>query len=195
MNWILIFDLSAGQTVWNIRNKKEHCEQDPQQPRALTRKRKYNRNELSRENIEARLQYCTKIESLSLITTLLICVDEKGNDFGGTANNHVTAPRGEHRYQPTAPVRFRIEQWAASCGDDCSITRPWHSWNAKEAERDWKAFKKELQQANQLARQEVDKQRRNATIEGTEEHKLFTNENKHRFDAMQHLQRQGRWGG
>lgn len=118
------------QTVWNIRNKKDHCEKDPYQQQPLTRKRKYNRNELSYENVEARLQYCSLIESLALTTTLLICVDEKGYDFGGTANNHVTAPRGEHRYQPTAPVRFRIEQWAAGCGDDCSITRPWHSWDS-----------------------------------------------------------------
>jgi hypothetical protein len=41
----------------------------------------------------------------------------------------------------------------------------------------------------------VDTQCRNTSIEGTEEHKLFAAENKYRFDVIQHLRRQGRWGG
>lgn len=114
----------ARQQVHNILHDEEHCKGDPEEQRALTRKRKINRNALSDHNITERLQYCTIIESLSLTSTLIICVDEKGYDFGGTANQHVTTPRGASQYHRIAPVRFRIEQWAASCGDNCSITRP-----------------------------------------------------------------------
>lgn len=41
-----------------------------------------------------------------------------------------------------------------------------------------------LQERNQAARQKVDEQRRNVMIEGTEEHKLFTDENNRRFNTM-----------
>jgi hypothetical protein len=177
----------ANQQVHNILHSKEHCEKDPYQQRALTRKRMCNRNALSPHNIDERLQYCYQIEQLYLTSTMIICVDEKGYDFGGTPNHHVTAPEGVQCFQSTTPIRFRIEQWAAACGDDCSITRPWLSWESKDAMRISKSFVKELQQANKLARQEVDKQRSNTWIEGTEEHKLFTDENKRRFDVIQHL--------
>ena len=58
-----------------------------------------------------------------------------------------------------------------------------------------KGFKKELQQANRVAREIVDEHRRNATIEGTVEYKHYTTENKRRFDTVQHLRNQGQFGG
>jgi IS30 family transposase len=114
----------ANQQVHNILHSKEHYEKDPHQQRALIRKRMCNRNALSPHKIDERLQYCYQIEHLYLTSTMIICVDKKGYDFRGTPNHHVTAPEGVQRFQPTTPIRFRVEQWAAACGDDCSITRP-----------------------------------------------------------------------
>lgn len=96
------------QTVWHIRNDKEHCEQDPYQQRALTRKRKINRNALTSDNIENRLRYCDQIERIQMTTSAIICVDEKPYDFGGTANHHVTSPIGQTTYQSVAATRFSL---------------------------------------------------------------------------------------
>lgn len=179
----------------NILHHKEHCEQDPFQQQALTQKHQLNRNQLGSENIDNKLAYCDEIERLQITTTLIICVDEKPYDFGGTANHHITSPIGQTSYQSVVPIRFSTEQWAAACGDDCSITRPWHSWESKDAIKLSKQFKKELQEANQLARRIVDEHRYNATIEGTEEHKHYMAENNRQFSISQHHRRQGRFEG
>jgi hypothetical protein len=183
------------QQVHNILHQQKHYEQDPYQQRELSRKRQFNRNQLSHENVENRLAYCNEIESLQTTTTLIICVDEKPYDFGGTSNHHITAPVGQASYQSVTPIRFSIEQWAAACGDDCSITRPWHSWESKNAIKISKQFTKELQEANQIARRIVDEHRCNARIEGTEEHKHYTAENSRRFNTMQQHRSQGRFEG
>jgi hypothetical protein len=77
--------------------------------------------------VDNRLAYCDEIERLQITTTMLIYANEKPYDFGGTANHHITAPVGQTSCQNVAPIRFSIEQRAAACGNDCSITRPWHS--------------------------------------------------------------------
>ena len=58
-----------------------------------------------------------------------------------------------------------------------------------------KGFKKELQEANNLARSVVDEYRRNARIKGTEEHKHLTDENNRRFNALQYHRSQGSFQG
>lgn len=50
---------------------------------------------------------------------MIICVDEKGYDFGGTPNHYITAPEGVQRFQLTTSIRFRVKQWAAAYSDDC----------------------------------------------------------------------------
>jgi hypothetical protein len=185
----------GNQQVYNILHQKEHCEQDPHQQQELSRKREFNRNQLSDENVDNRLAYCDEIERLQITTTMIICADEKPYDFGGTANHHITAPVGQTSYQSVAPIRFSIEQWAAACGNDCSITRPWHSWESKNAMEISKQFKRELQEANQLARSIVDEHRHNARIKGTEEHKHYTDENNRRFNAVQQHRSQGSFQG
>lgn len=100
----------GAQQVYNILHQKEHCEQDPYQQQELSRKREFNRNELSDKNVDNRLAYCDEIERLQITTTMIICADEKPYDFGGTANHHITAPVGQTSYQSVAPIRFSIEQ-------------------------------------------------------------------------------------
>jgi hypothetical protein len=116
---------------------------------------------------------------------MIICANEKPYDFGGTANHHITAPIGQTSYQSVALIRFSIEQWAAAYSDDCSITQPWYSWESKNAVEISKQFKRELQEANQLARSIVNEHCYNTKIEGTEEHKHYTDENNRRFITVQ----------
>lgn len=54
----------GAQQVYNILHQKEHCEQDPHQQQELSRKREFNRNELSDKNVDNRLAYCEEIERL-----------------------------------------------------------------------------------------------------------------------------------
>jgi hypothetical protein len=75
---------------------------------------------------------------------MIICADEKPYDFGGTTNHYITAPVGQTSYQSVTPIRFSIKQWAAAYSDNCSITRPWYSWESKNAVEISKQFKREL---------------------------------------------------
>jgi hypothetical protein len=108
-----------------IAEDKVHCEADTKQPKPLTRKRKIDKPDLNDTDLEQRLEYCDIIDGYYKRQSLLIYCDEKPYSFGGSKKgSHVTAPKGKVTYTSRARTRFKIEQWAAGCEGDCSITRP-----------------------------------------------------------------------
>lgn len=119
--------------MYSIIQDPSHGEQDPQESRPIIRKRQINRNDQSDDHIQNRLRYLGDLEQLHSQEALVICTDERGYPFGRSPNQRVSRPRGMPSYGSIKPTRFEIKQWAAACGDDCSITRPWHGWIKKKA--------------------------------------------------------------
>lgn len=97
-----------------------------------TRHRVYRRNELSAANIAKRQAYLFEVEQLDQAEAIIICCDEKAYHFGGTPDQHVTLPINTSSYQSCAATRFKLEQWAAACGDDCTVKRPWTVWELRD---------------------------------------------------------------
>ena len=64
---------------------------------------------------------------------LLIYCDEKAYAFGGSKGHYrITASEGTTAYSSRARNRFTLEQWAASCTGDLSISRPYFCWHIEE---------------------------------------------------------------
>jgi hypothetical protein len=154
--------------IIHIAEDTEHCQADPYQPKPLKRKRVLDKPELNDIDRETRLEYCDVVDKYYKRDYLLIMCDEKGYSFGGSKKGtHVTAPEGETTYTSRARKRFKIEQWAAGCAGDTSITRPHVCWDVTIQNQSELADK--LAVANQRLRSEVEARRWSAQIEGTPE--------------------------
>jgi hypothetical protein len=110
----------------------------------------YRRNELSDTNISKRQAYLFEIEQLDQAEAIIICCDEKAYHFGGTPNQHKTLPANTSSYQSCALTRFKLEQWAAACGDDCSVKRPWTVWELRDQTSE--ELQKQLDECNDQAK-------------------------------------------
>ena len=159
------------QQVYNILQDPAQCTADPDEQRALTRHRVYRRNELRDANISKRQAYFFEVEQLDQAGALIICCDEKAYHFGGTPNQHMTLPINTSSYQSCAPTRFKLEQWATACGDDCSVKRPWTVWELRDQTSE--QFQKQLDECNAQAKKITEEQRANARIHGTSEHQYL----------------------
>lgn len=159
------------QQVYNILQDSEQCAADPEDQRVYTRHRVYRRNELSAANIAKRQAYLFEVEQLEQAEAIIICCDEKAYHFGGTPDRHVTLPINTSSYQSCAPTRFKLEQWAAACGDDCSVKRPWTVWELRDQTSE--ELQKQLDECNAQARRITDEQRANARVHGTPEHQYL----------------------
>lgn len=120
------------QQVYNILQDPVQCTADPDEQRALTRHRLYRRNELSDAKISKRQADLFEIEQLDQAEAIIMCCDEKAYHFGGTPDQHKTLPINMSSYQSCAPTRFKFEQWAAACGDECSVKRSWTVWELRD---------------------------------------------------------------
>ena len=160
------------QQVYHILQDGEQCNADPDEQRALTRHRAYRRNELSATNISKRQAYLFEIEQLEQAEAIIICCDEKAYHFGGTPNRHITLPVNTSSYQSCAPTRFKLEQWAAACGDCCAVKRPWAVWELRDQSSE--ELQRQVDECNMQARRITQEQRDNARIHGTPEHQYLT---------------------
>lgn len=161
----------GAQQVYNVLQDPEQCAADVDDQRAYTRHRVYRRNELSAANISNRQAYLFEVEQLDQAEAIIICCDEKAYHFGGTSNQHISLPINTSSYQSCAPTRFKLEQWAAACGDDCSVTRPWTVWELGDQTSE--ELQKQLNECNVQARKITEEQRANASIHGTSEHQYL----------------------
>ena len=111
--------------IINIAEDLIHCEADPEEQRPLKRKRLLDKPELDDIARETRLEYCDTVDGYCAKESLLIIADEKQYAFGGSKKgSYITLPRGVVGYTLRLRQRFTIEQWAASCSGDVSISRP-----------------------------------------------------------------------
>lgn len=176
----------GNQQVYNILQDPSHCQQDPQEPRAITRKRQINRNAQNRGHLHQRFDYLGELEQLvDNQEALIICTDEKPYYFGGTTNHRASAPQGQPSYGHRNSRRFKIEQWAAACGDDCRFTRPWLGWDTKSPELTpqdaW-----DLSIANAKARAYTEYLQGQCTVTNTVENKVY-------IEALQQWELQYNW--
>ena len=134
----------------------------------MKRKRLLDKPELDDIARETRLEYCDTIDGYCAKESLLIMADEKQYAFGGSQKgSHITLPRGVVGYTLRPRQRFTIEQWAAGCSGDVSISRPHCCWSLKT--QNLPELAEKLAVANQRLRQAVDHRRSMCNLEGTPE--------------------------
>ena len=159
--------LNSSQII-NIAEDSIHCNADPEEQRPLKRKRLLDKPELDDIARETRLEYCDTIDGYYAKESLLIMADEKQYTFGGAKKGtKFTLPRGVVGYTLRARKRFMIEQWAAGCSGDVSISRPHCCWSLKT--QNLPELAEKLAVANQRLRQAVDHRRSMCNLEGTPE--------------------------
>lgn len=169
--------------VYHCLQDPQHSQQDPQESRPITRKRELARNDQNEAHINDRLRYLGDLQQLDDQNALIICTDEKGYHFGGSPNRRTSQPKGVPGYGPRKPQRFKIEQWAAACGDDCGPQRPWIAWHSKAPEITPQMLQ-DLEQAKQTAKGFILQQRTNCSIQGTPEFNLSQRMNTYSQEAL-----------
>lgn len=98
--------------------------------------------------------------------------DEKAYHFGGTPCQHVTPPTNITSYPNCAPTRFKLEQWAATCGDDCCVKKSWTVWVLRDQTSE--ELQKQLDECNAETKKITEDQRANSRIHDTFKHQCIT---------------------
>lgn len=166
----------GDQQIYHILQDTAHCEQDPQKHMPITRKRRST--EISSQGqLDDRRDYLGELEQVDQQGGLIICTDEKPYYHGGTANCRASAPQGVPSYGYRNSRKFKIEQWAAAYGDDCSIQRPCLHWDTKALELTLQ-YAQDLRAANKKAKAYTRYLQEQCHVPGTPENQVY-------IDAMQ----------
>lgn len=157
----------SASTTRRVLREKRFVAADPINVKKITRNRELQKNLLTERHLDLRRTYCDQVDTWYQEHALVITTDEYQEHFGGSSKSHINVNQGESRYGSQAPIRFSREQWAA-CSEDLSIQRPHCIWEAEKASNHMN-WHRQLQDAKEVLKKEVQQRRARCSQEGTPE--------------------------